>query len=74
MMASDEKSGHFVRDLLVGMMSYAANRIAEISDNIYSLDNAMKAGYAWSYGPFEYWDMIGIQETIALAEQIGEKP
>ena len=73
MMASDEKSGHFVRDLLVGMMSYAANRIAEISDNIYSLDNAMKAGYAWSYGPFEYWDMIGIQETIALAEQIGEK-
>lgn len=73
MMASDEKSGHFVRDLLVGMMVYAANRIPEISDNIYSLDNAMKAGYAWSYGPFEYWDMIGIKETIALAEQIGEK-
>ncbi|MBK8052175.1 MAG: 3-hydroxyacyl-CoA dehydrogenase/enoyl-CoA hydratase family protein [Saprospiraceae bacterium] len=73
MMASDEKSGHFVRDLLAGMMVYAANRIPEISDNIYSLDNAMKAGYAWSYGPFEYWDMIGIKETIALAEQIGEK-
>jgi 3-hydroxyacyl-CoA dehydrogenase len=73
MMASDEKSGHFVRDLLVGMMAYAANRIPEISDNIYSLDNAMKAGYAWSYGPFEYWDMIGIKETMALAEQIGEK-
>lgn len=73
MMASDEKSGHFVKDLLVGVMTYAANRIPEISDNIYSLDNAMKAGYAWSYGPFEYWDMVGINETIALAEQIGEK-
>jgi 3-hydroxyacyl-CoA dehydrogenase len=73
MIASDEKSGHFVRDLLVGFMVYAANRIPEISDNIYSLDNAMKAGYAWSYGPFEYWDFIGIEETISLAQQVGEK-
>ncbi len=73
MIASDEKSGHFVRDLLVGFMTYAANRIPEISDNIYSLDNAMKAGYAWSYGPFEYWDMLGIEETIALANQTSEK-
>ncbi|MFZ1751475.1 MAG: 3-hydroxyacyl-CoA dehydrogenase/enoyl-CoA hydratase family protein [Saprospiraceae bacterium] len=70
--ASDEKSGHFVRDLLCGMMVYAANRIPEISDNIYSLDNAMKAGYAWSYGPFEYWDMIGIEETAALSKTLGE--
>ncbi len=73
MMASDEKSGHFVRDLLVGFMTYAANRIPEISDNIYSLDNAMKAGYAWSYGPFEYWDLVGIEETIGLANKAGEK-
>ncbi len=73
MMASDEKSGHFVRDLLTGVMVYAANRVPEISDNIYSLDNAMKSGYAWSYGPFEYWDMIGIHNVVALAAQTGEK-
>ncbi len=70
--ASDEKSGNFVRDLLSGIMVYAANRIPEISDNIYSLDNAMKAGYAWTYGPFEYWDMIGLAEGIALAKSLGE--
>ncbi|CAG0903972.1 unnamed protein product, partial [Darwinula stevensoni] len=28
----------------------------------------MKAGYAWTYGPFEYWDMIGLAEGIALAK------
>jgi 3-hydroxyacyl-CoA dehydrogenase len=73
MMASDEKTGHFIRDLLCGMMVYASNRVPEISDNIYSIDNAMKAGYAWSYGPFEYWDMIGIKETAELATSLGEK-
>ncbi len=73
MMASDEKSGHLVRDLLLGVMTYAANRIPEISDNIYSIDNAMKAGYAWNYGPFEYWDMIGIEDAAAMATKIGEK-
>jgi 3-hydroxyacyl-CoA dehydrogenase len=73
MMASDEKTGHFVRDLLVGVMTYAANRIPEISENIYSIDNAMKAGYAWAHGPFEFWDMVGLEDTMALAEKIGEK-
>jgi len=72
MVSSDENSGYFVRDLLCGMMVYAANRVPEISDNIYSIDNAMKAGYAWSYGPFEYWDMLGIKETAKLATSLGE--
>jgi 3-hydroxyacyl-CoA dehydrogenase len=72
MIASDENSGHFVRDMLCGIMIYAANRIPEISDNVYSIDNAMKAGYAWSYGPFEYWDMIGLAEGITLAKSLGE--
>ncbi|MBK9733769.1 MAG: 3-hydroxyacyl-CoA dehydrogenase/enoyl-CoA hydratase family protein [Saprospiraceae bacterium] len=73
MISSDEKTGYFVRDLLCGIMVYSANRIPEISDNIYSLDNAMKAGYAWSYGPFEYWDMVGLPEVVAIAETSGEK-
>lgn len=72
MIASDDNSGHFVRDLICGIMVYAANRIPEISDNIYSIDNAMKAGYAWTYGPFEYWDMIGIKNGAEIAQSLGE--
>jgi 3-hydroxyacyl-CoA dehydrogenase len=72
MMASEDNSGYFVRDMLCGIMVYAANRIPEISDNVYSIDNAMKAGYAWSYGPFEYWDMIGLSEGISLVKSLGE--
>ncbi len=72
MIASDENSGYFVRDYLCGLFSYAANRIFEISNNIYSIDDAMKAGYAWTYGPFEYWDMIGIEAGAQLARSLGE--
>jgi 3-hydroxyacyl-CoA dehydrogenase len=69
---TDDKSCHFVRDLLVGIFTYAANRVPEITDTIYSIDNAMKAGYAWGYGPFEYWDMIGLNQGISIAESLGE--
>ena len=72
MAASEENSGHFVRDLFSGLLAYVANRVPEISDNIYSIDDAMKAGYAWSYGPFEYWDMFGIAEGAAMARAQGE--
>ncbi len=70
--ALDDKSGHFLKDLLCGIYSYSANRVPEISDQIYSVDNAMKAGYAWSYGPFEYWDMLGVKEGAELATSLGE--
>jgi len=71
-MALEDKSGYFVRDLLSGIIAYASNRMFEISDVIYSIDDAMKAGYAWGYGPFEYWDMIGIQKGVDIATAQGE--
>jgi len=32
----------------------------------------MKAGYGWDLGPFEYWETIGIEKGITLAEAQGE--
>ncbi len=69
---ADDKGGELVRRSLASLFSYASNRIPEISDNIYSIDDAMRAGYAWEYGPFEYWDIIGVEEGIAKAEEYGE--
>jgi 3-hydroxyacyl-CoA dehydrogenase len=63
MMASDEKSGHFVEILFVGMMLMLLIEFRKSVTISTVIDNAMKAGYAWTYGPFEYWDMIGIAET-----------
>jgi 3-hydroxyacyl-CoA dehydrogenase len=70
---NQDKSCRFIKDLLCGIMAYAANRIPEISDNIYSIDDAMKSGYAWGYGAFEYWDMIGFEKGIDFIDSCGEK-
>ena len=46
------------------MLIYSANRIPEISDDILNIDNAMKWGFGWEAGPFEFWDMLGIRKTV----------
>ncbi|MFK7946597.1 MAG: 3-hydroxyacyl-CoA dehydrogenase/enoyl-CoA hydratase family protein [Saprospiraceae bacterium] len=66
-----DNGGEFTRETMSGLFAYTANRIPEISDNIYSVDDAMRTGYAWGFGPFEYWDIIGIEKGIETAESYG---
>lgn len=70
---AEDKGGELVRRSLLGLFAYASNRVPEISDNLYSIDDAMRAGYAWEMGPFEYWDVIGLEKGIEMAETLGEK-
>ncbi|MFN8001970.1 MAG: hypothetical protein U0X75_13250 [Acidobacteriota bacterium] len=49
--------------------SYAANRIPEIADNIVEIDNAMKWGFAHEMGPFEKWDAIGVEKSVARLKE-----
>ena len=71
MIASQDAGGMFLREYFAGLFSYASNRIPEISDHVYAIDDAMKAGYAWTFGPFEFWDMIGFEDGISLAREFG---
>ncbi len=68
----EERENKFLSDYFAALFAYSANRIPEIADEFYSIDDAMRAGYVWSYGPFEYWDAIGFEKGIALAESAGE--
>lgn len=61
-----DKAGEFYRKNFAAMFGYVQNRIPEISDELYRLDDAMKAGFGWEHGPFEIWDAIGIEAGIAL--------
>jgi 3-hydroxyacyl-CoA dehydrogenase len=38
----------------------------EISDELYKIDDAMKAGFGWENGPFEIWDAIGVEKELPL--------
>ena len=66
-----DKGGQLIRKSLAALFAYASQRIPEISDNIYSIDHALKAGFAWDFGPFEYWDMIGLDEGLKAIEEEG---
>jgi 3-hydroxyacyl-CoA dehydrogenase len=68
-----DQGGELVRKSLLGLFAYVSNRIPEITDSLFSIDDAMKAGYAWEMGPFEYWDTIGLEKGIQMAEAQGEK-
>ncbi|MCB0707518.1 MAG: 3-hydroxyacyl-CoA dehydrogenase/enoyl-CoA hydratase family protein [Saprospiraceae bacterium] len=64
----EDKGGQLIRSFLLGLFSYASTRIPEISDNLFNIDNAMKAGFAWQVGPFEYWDIIGVARGVELCK------
>ena len=61
-----DKAGEFYRKNFAAMFGYVQNRIPEISDELYRLDDAIKAGFGWEHGPFEIWDAIGVEAGIEL--------
>ncbi|MFN0200240.1 MAG: 3-hydroxyacyl-CoA dehydrogenase family protein, partial [Bacteroidia bacterium] len=69
--AGKDKGATFVKRSLLGLWAYASNRIPEISEELYRLDDGLKSGFAWDKGPFEIWDMVGIEKTIAMIEEEG---
>ncbi|MFI5163904.1 MAG: 3-hydroxyacyl-CoA dehydrogenase/enoyl-CoA hydratase family protein, partial [Bacteroidia bacterium] len=74
LIAGKDKAGDFYRASFFGLFQYISNRIPEISDELYKIDDAMKAGFGWELGPFEYWDALGVKETVAYMEKAGNKP
>jgi 3-hydroxyacyl-CoA dehydrogenase len=66
-----DKAGEFYRHFHYGLFSYISNRIPEIADEIYRMDDAMMAGFGWEIGAFETWDLLGVEKTIAKMKEEG---
>lgn len=72
--AGQDKAGEFFRDSFYGLFQYASNRIPEISDELYKIDDALCAGFGWELGPFDTWDAVGVSDTVEEMEKAGYKP
>ncbi len=68
-----DKAGEFYREIFTSLFAYVANRIPEISDELYKIDQGMKAGFGWKLGPFETWDAVGLKKAVGLIEESGAK-
>ncbi len=78
-----DRGGQYAWRVLSHTLSYAAALVPQIADDIYAVDEAMKNGYAWKWGPFELIDKLGASwfaEKLAeqgmavppLLQQVGE--
>ncbi|MCL4837386.1 MAG: 3-hydroxyacyl-CoA dehydrogenase/enoyl-CoA hydratase family protein [Thermoanaerobaculia bacterium] len=54
-----DRGGRFAWELLSRTLAYAASLVPAIADDVTAVDEAMRTGYAWRWGPFELLDRLG---------------
>ena len=74
MIGGKDKAGEFYRKSFTALFAYVSNRIPEITDELYKIDDAMKAGFGWEHGPFQIWDAIGVEKGVELMKAEGLEP
>ena len=65
------KDDQFLWTALSDLWTYSANRIPEISGSVVEIDRAMRLGFNWELGPFEFWDAAGVEATVARMKKEG---
>jgi 3-hydroxyacyl-CoA dehydrogenase len=67
-----DKATQFIWTTLSELWIYSANRIPEIADTVVEIDQAMRMGFNWEVGPFEVWDLAGVEPTVARMKKEGK--
>ncbi|MGB5555738.1 MAG: 3-hydroxyacyl-CoA dehydrogenase/enoyl-CoA hydratase family protein [Flavobacteriaceae bacterium] len=68
-----DKAGEFYRKSFGHLFAYVSHRIPEITDELYKIDDAMKAGFGWEHGPFQIWDAVGVEKGLEFIKAEGQK-
>lgn len=74
LVGAKDKAGEFYRASFSNLFQYVSNRIPEIADDLYKIDQGMKAGFGWELGPFETWDAITLERGLKMMEAAGCEP
>ncbi|WP_230281741.1 3-hydroxyacyl-CoA dehydrogenase/enoyl-CoA hydratase family protein [Croceicoccus sp. Ery15] len=85
LVAAPGKVGDYAWEVLGKVLAYSASLVGEIADDVVAIDDAMKLGYNWKYGPFELIDRLGPgllakrladegREVPAILTTAGERP
>ncbi|MFK8039071.1 MAG: 3-hydroxyacyl-CoA dehydrogenase/enoyl-CoA hydratase family protein [Crocinitomicaceae bacterium] len=69
---AEERAGEFYQKSFNGIFAYVSNRIPEITEDLFKIDDGMKAGFGWELGPFETWDAVGVEKSLALVRAAGK--
>ena len=67
----DSPHGRYAWRVLGPTLAYAAALVGDAADDIQSIDEAMRLGYNWKFGPFELIDQLGAAWFTARLEADG---
>jgi 3-hydroxyacyl-CoA dehydrogenase len=62
--AGKDRAAEVFKHSFFGLFEYVSDRIPEISDELFRIDDAMRAGFGWELGPFEAWDAVGVAASL----------
>jgi len=68
-----DKAAEVYRASFFGLFEYVSDRIPEISNELYRIDDAMRVGFGWDLGPFETWDAVGLKESLEGMKKYGHE-
>ena len=74
LLGGKDNAGEFYRHSFFGLFQYVSNRIPEIADELYRIDDAICAGFGWEVGAFETWDSVGVRSMLNQMEEMGYRP
>ena len=63
-----DRVGAFLRATLGKTLLYTAEVTPTIAHSIDDVDRAMRWGYGWELGPFEIWDVIGVDDVLTACK------
>ncbi len=66
-----DKAGDFYKMFHHLLFAYVSHRIPEIADELYKIDDGLKAGFGWEIGAFESWDALGVKKTADRMKAAG---
>jgi len=69
LLGAGDRAAGFLWSLLTEVYCYAASLVGEISDRIVEIDRAMRWGFAQELGPFEAWDVLGVDKVVQRLRQ-----
>lgn len=67
----NDRGARLVWAVLGHFLGYAADVAREVSYDLVSIDRAVRWGFGYEVGPFELWDLLGVEETAARMEASG---
>ncbi len=74
LLGGKDKAGEFYRESFYGVFQYVSNRIPEITDELFKIDDAICTGFGWEVGPFATWDAVGVERALKGMEERGYRP